>query len=167
MGESGTLHILKHAILLEKRGKAFYENAAKQTASAEVRDFFNLMAFEEDKHLSILHEQFKAFQDKGSFAAGQFSAEETSRVATEVMNFNIKEHISAAGYEAAAIEAAIAMESRSVKIYLDRSVTAADPEEKALYKWLADWEQKHLNMLEEIDRELLEKVWYDNHFWPF
>jgi len=125
------------------------------------------MAAEEDQHLSILMEQYRAYQEKGSFAAGQFPKGETSRVASQVMNLNIKEHISAAGYEAAAIEAAIAMEKKSVQVYRDRSVTAADYEEKSLYKWLANWEQKHLDMLEEIDRNLLEKVWFDNHFWPF
>ena len=79
----------------------------------------------------------------------------------------LKEEISAADYEAAAISAAIAMEKNAIRLYSDRASDAADPNEKALYKWLAEWERQHLNFLAEIDKELTEKIWYDNNFWPF
>jgi rubrerythrin len=167
MGESETLHILKHAILLEKRGKLFYKSVAKQSENDDVREFFEMMSAEEDKHLNILMEQYKYYREKGHFARGQFVASETSKVAPVIMSLDIQGKISAAGYEAAAIEAAIAMEKRAVKLYSESAVTSSDPEEKELYRWLAKWEQSHLDMLTSIDRELLEKVWFDNSFWPF
>ena len=42
-----------------------------------------------------------------------------------------------------------------------------DPNEKALYKWLAEWEEQHLYFLSEIDKELREQIWNDSNFWPF
>jgi rubrerythrin len=75
--------------------------------------------------------------------------------------------LSAADYEAAAISAAMSMEEKAIKLYSDRSAEAADPNEKALYQWLADWEKQHLHFLSAIDKELTEQIWHDNNFWPF
>ena len=59
------------------------------------------------------------------------------------------------------------MEERAIKLYAERAEVASDSGEKALYRWLAEWERKHLNYLLNIDKELTEKVWFDNNFWPF
>jgi rubrerythrin len=61
----------------------------------------------------------------------------------------------------------MAMEKNAIQLYSDRASDAPDPNEKALYKWLAEWELQHLNFLAEIDKELTEQVWHDNNFWPF
>ncbi|MBE0679428.1 MAG: rubrerythrin, partial [Bacteroidales bacterium] len=45
--------------------------------------------------------------------------------------------------------------------------SAADPNEKELYRMLAEWERGHHKWLMRIDKELREQVWYDNNFWPF
>jgi rubrerythrin len=42
-----------------------------------------------------------------------------------------------------------------------------DPNEKKLFNWLADWEKGHLKILNDLDNDLKEKIWYDNQFWPF
>jgi rubrerythrin len=58
------------------------------------------------------------------------------------------------------------MEQRAIDIYGSRAESAEDPQEKALYRWLADWERSHLKLLSDLDRELTESIWYDNNFWP-
>ena len=83
------------------------------------------------------------------------------------MNQKIKEKISAAGFEAAAISAAISMEKQAVKLYTESAQTTSDPEAKALYEWLSRWEREHLSLLLDIDKSLREKIWFDNQFWPF
>jgi rubrerythrin len=92
---------------------------------------------------------------------------EKSQLASTVLNRGIREKISAAGFEASAISAAIAMEQQAIKVYSEQAENASDPEEKKLYAWLTDWERQHLNRLMDIDRALLDSVWEDNHFWPF
>jgi rubrerythrin len=167
MSESKSMDVLKQAMLLERRGRAFYQNVADQSPNEAVKSFFGLMAEEEQKHIGVLAEQFKAYKEKGSFEPGTFDTKETSKVASLVLDTAIKDAISAAGFEAAAIGAAIAMEERAVKVYGDGAESATDPEEKSLYQWLSSWEQEHLKMLMDIDKALVEKVWYDNQFWPF
>ena len=50
MSQENTLDIIKGAILLERKGKTFYETTARNTASEAVREIFETMAAEEEKH---------------------------------------------------------------------------------------------------------------------
>ena len=167
MDEDRTLAILKNAILLEKRGKSFYATVADQTDKDAVRQFFKQMATEEDSHIRILSEQFKSYNDTKSFKSSAFETEHSANFATEIINAAFKEQVAAADFEAAAIAAAMAMEKNAITLYSQRAEEAQDENEKALYRWLADWEKSHLEFLATIDRELTEKVWNDNNFWPF
>ncbi|MBW1607882.1 MAG: ferritin family protein [Deltaproteobacteria bacterium] len=167
MKQNTSLEILKQAILLERRGKAFYRKVAEKTESKGVRDVFETMAAEEQNHIDLLSEQFKAYGKEKKFIPGNYKESDSSRVASNVLTREIKEKISAAGFEAAAISAAISMEEHAVKLYSESAETTSDPEAKALYEWLARWEREHLGLLLDIDKALREKIWFDNQFWPF
>jgi len=167
MEENTTLDILKQAILLERRGKAFYENIAEKAENKAVQDVFDMLAKEEQKHVQTLSEQFKAYRKDKKFISGDLYKKDTGSVASKVLTREIKEKISAAGFEAAAISAGIAMEERAIQLYSKSAQTASDLEAKALYEWLATWERDHLNMLMDIDKALKEKIWFNNKFWPF
>jgi rubrerythrin len=167
MEEKSALDILKQAILLERRGKAFYENIAEKAENKAVQDVFDMLAKEEQKHIQALSEQFKAYRKEKKFILVGLHEQDSPSVASEVLTKEIKEKISAAGFEAAAISAGIAMEERAIQLYAKSAQSASDSEAKALYEWLATWEREHLNMLMDIDKSLLEKIWFDNKFWPF
>jgi rubrerythrin len=167
MSEDKSLNILKQAILLEKRGRSFYRTAAGQADSPAIKTFFNTMAEEEVRHIQILSDQFKAYQQSGKFMTSDTGETGMQGVADGVLTSELRGRISAADFEAAAISAAMAMEERAVKLYASRAKSADDPEEKALYRWLADWETTHLEVLSELDRTLTEQIWNDNSFWPF
>ena len=165
MTENSALDILKSAILLEKRGKAFYRMAASQSTHAEVKAFFETMAQEEVQHVRILSDQYKAFKKTGAFSAPDTSV--TGAITSKVLTAEVKTRIAAADFEAAAISAAMLMEERAIALYAGRAGEAQDVKEKKLYQWLADWEKEHLAFLAAIDSELKERIWNDNGFWPF
>ncbi len=167
MTEDKTTRILKNAILLEKKGQIFYKKVAQQTSRNGVKRFFEMLADEEEKHIQTLSEQFKNYQIQKKFDPDLFGNDHPSDIATAVLSQEIKAEISAADYEAAAISAAMAMERSAIKLYSDRAADATDSTEKKLYQWLADWENRHLSFLADIDRELTENIWYDQSFWPF
>lgn len=167
MEENSTLDILKQAIVLEQRGRAFYRNVAERAENKAVQEVFDMLAKEEQKHIQTLSEQFKAYRKDKRFTPVGLNEQDSKSAASEVLTREIKEKISAAGFEAAAISAGIAMEERAVKLYSESAQNASDPEARALYEWLAAWEREHLNMLMDIDKSLLEKIWFDNKFWPF
>ena len=165
--EDKTTEILKCAILMEKRGQAFYKKVAQQASGEVVKRFFEMMADEESNHIKILSDQFKAYQDKKQFSINDMADHCESDVVSNILSKQIKAEISAADYEAAAISAAMSMEENAIKLYSERAVSATDPNEKALYDWLATWETQHLSFLADIDRDLTEDIWYDHNFWPF
>jgi len=167
MTQTNTLEILKQAIVLEKRGHAFYHKVGQQAEDEAVKSFFDSMAQEELGHIKVLTAQFKTYNENGLFEPDSFVENGGSTLPASILDIGIKEKISAAGFEAAAISAAIAMEQRSIEVYSQQSERATDPEEKRVYMWLATWERVHLKMLMEIDRALLDQVWSDNSFWPF
>jgi len=167
MSEDKTVEILKNAILLEKRGHAFYSQVAYQASGKAVKQFFETMADEEAKHIKVLSDQFKAYQDKNKFDSQDFNEDHVAGVASKVLTRQMRAEIAAADFEAAAISAAMSMEEKAVKLYSERAEETSDSNEKALYGWLANWERQHLKFLSAIDREVKEAIWNDNSFWPF
>ena len=165
MEESKTMEILKTAILLERKGKAFYSNVADKADDPDVKEFFQHMADEEDDHIKFLTEQFAHYTKNKAFKETQVPKEDTTDEA--ILSEQVKKKLDAASFEAAAISAAIDFETRAVKVYSDRAESATDPEEKQFYQFLADWEKGHHKLLHDIDKEVKEKVWFDNNFWPF
>jgi rubrerythrin len=158
--------ILKTAILMERRGKAFYEKVAEQTQSMEVRNIFNIMAEEENSHIEFLSKQFSNYEKNKIFGKNEFHTAD-DQIAKMILSKDIKKQISAAGFEAAAISAAIDMENKAIEVYSSRAKGSDDDSEKELYNFLANWEKGHLKLLMELNKELMEEVWYDNNFWPF
>lgn len=159
--------ILKQAILLEKRGYSFYTNVAHQSIDPEIKKIFQVMADEETLHVKFLSDQFVHFEKTQTFLKVDLPDFASDGIANLVLSDEVKTKISAAGFEAAAIAAAIDMEKRAIEVYSGQAEKAVDPAEKELYGWLANWEKTHLKVLSELDNDLKERVWFDNQFWPF
>ncbi len=166
--ENQVTDILKQAIIMENRGKSLYQMVAAQTPSEEVKNIFQTMAEEEQMHIEFLSKQFAHYQKTKSFDVNQLeAAAEEEAIANAILTEKIKNDISGAGFEAAAISAAIDMENKSIEVYQKRAEESTDPNEKELYQFLANWEKGHHKLLLELNKQLTEKVWYDNNFWPF
>lgn len=160
------LEILKNAILTERQGKAFYEQVAAMTKSDAVRNIFAFMAKEEQLHIEQLSEQYIYFSQFNIFKIKDFHVDEIGFV-EKFLTKGICQQINAASFEAAAISAAIDFESRSIEVYAVSARRAKDAGEKAIYNWLTEWEKGHHRILNQLNEELKEDIWYDNKFWPF
>lgn len=153
---------------MEHRGKSLYATVAGQTRSAEVRKIFQTMADEEQMHIDFLQKQYASYKKSGTFDSNSFESQAADEaIASVILTDKIKKDISGAGFEAAAISAAIDMENKSIEVYAARAQEATDPNEKELYDWLANWEKGHHKLLLDLNKQLTEKVWHDNSFWPF
>jgi rubrerythrin len=162
-----TIDILKEAILLERRGQAFYGMVASQAQDPGVRAFFETMAQEEVRHVEILESQFAAYIRNQQFIPIAADEQANDPIDRRVLSQKVKTRIAAAEFEAAAISAAMLMEESAIALYSQRAENAQDTAEKTLYQWLADWERGHLSFLAQLDKEIKETVWNDNQFWPY
>jgi rubrerythrin len=166
VAETREVEVLKTALLLERQGQAFYGHVAATTGSPAVAAIFRLMASEEARHEEYLARQFAQYAADGTFrdeTPGGIPAD----LAREVLTREVRDQISASGYEAAAISAAIEMENRAVRVYSERGAATTNPGEKKLYDWLAQWERGHLAFLAGLNEELREEIWDESGFWPF
>lgn len=159
------MEILKGAILLEKRGRALYKHFAETSKNNDVTNLFEMMADEEDHHIEILGKHMKAVQETGAMADIALNTK-PAHFAGKIATKNIINDIEAASNEASAISAAISLEKSAVDFYRKGAEKAVDKKEKELYDWLANWEEKHMKFLADIDEELTEQIWTDNNFWP-
>ncbi len=160
--------ILKQAIIMEARGKSLYQKVAEQTENEDVKKIFNIMAEEEQTHIEFLSKQLVSYKNKEKFDKYDIeSKQHDEETVNSILTKEITEKISGAGFEAAAISAAIDMENKSIEVYSEQAKKATDPNAKELFEWLANWEKGHHKLLIELNQQLTEKVWYDNSFWPF
>lgn len=166
MENTNVIDILKEAILLERRGKAFYTQAARNSESKSAKKIFEMMAEEENEHIEFLSKQFKNYVNNHEFLTN-FEHHEEEDNATEILTEQIKKEIDAAGFEASAISAAIDFENRAIEVYSNRAKMATDPKEKEMYQMLAEWESGHHKLLHRLNEDLKEQIWNDNNFWPF
>lgn len=167
MENKQALEILKSAILMEIRGQSFYKNVVEQTKSDDIKNIFNIMADEEKLHEEFLTRHYTNIKKGNLTDVLPFPKESAENIVNLILSPEIKNQISGAGYEAAAISAAIDMENKAVEIYSDFANSSSEPEIKNLFQWLANWERGHVKLLSELDKELREKIWFDNDFWPF
>jgi len=156
---------LKGAMLLEQRGEEFYKAAARSAQSADVSEMFRLLANEEASHRRTLAKVYAELEDRGDFSPPSLEGT-PGDVAANVLTADVLSDISAAGYEAAAIYAALGLEERAIAYYREQEQGATEQKEKELYSWLADWEGKHLNALMAMEEDLRQRIWNDQHFWP-
>ncbi|MGB3975939.1 MAG: ferritin family protein [bacterium] len=157
---------IKKAILLEHKGRAFYNSISKSTHSEAIREIFLSMALEEEEHLRVLSEQLKSLSQTGSFKFMELQKLKDD-FSPNVLTARVKEEISGAGYEAAAITAAMHFEQQAIDYYSSQAKATRDEDEARIFNWLAEWEKTHLDLLVEIDRELQQQIWFDQNFWPY
>ena len=161
------LEILKMAILMEKRGHSFYSTVANNTPDPDIKNIFLVMSDEEMKHIKFLSDQYIHYEKVHEFRKVNLSDLAEEGFAKLILTEDLKQKISSAGFEAAAISAAIDFEKKAIEVYSKQAEITTYTNEKALYQWLADWEKGHLRILSTLDNELKEKIWNDHQFWPF
>lgn len=159
------LEILKTALLLERQGKAFYTQAARNSESKSAKKIFEDMAEEENEHIEFLTKQAQNYVKNHKFMTPDVHPDQDSN--TDILTEQIKKEINAASFEAAAINAAINFENRAIEVYSTRAKEATSAEEKEVYEMLAQWERGHHHLLYRLSEDLKEEIWNDNNFWPF
>jgi len=165
MGNDKRLDILKGALLLEHKGKALYESVTKSAEVEGVREIFNMLVKEEEKHIRILNKQYSSLL-KGEDIDSSTLEREGHTAASDILSSDIAREVFGAGYEAAVVSAALEFEKRAVAYYSENAGEAGSEDEAKLYGWLADWEKTHMMMLARLDDEIKQQIWYDNRFWP-
>ena len=101
----------------QKTIAGYWQKVAEQTSGKAVKAFFEMMADEEVKHVKILADQYKAYQQNQKFNPGDYTEDHSGDITSKVITAELRAEISAVDYEAAAISAAMSMEENAIKLY--------------------------------------------------
>lgn len=83
-------------------------------------------------HIEFLRKQFAHYQKNQTFDKNQLeSAAEEDAISNSILTEKIRQDISGAGFEAAAISAAIDMENKSIEVYEQRARDSNIPMKKS------------------------------------
>lgn len=161
------LKALKSAMEAELIGHQFYKNAAQNTSDEQGKQVFQEMATEEMLHFNYLRRQYQSIFDTGSY---DFSTKLVKEAAKQddnpIFSQKMRKRIKDCHFEISALTIAMKLEMDSVRFYRHCAEQAATEEAKNFYLELAEWEQEHLQSLEQELEMLKEDYWEANHFVP-
>jgi rubrerythrin len=163
---------LKTALMNEVDGREFYQMAALGATSEGVRDMFEHLMAEEERHYQALLEQ------AGRLAAGKplrirrTAADRKALDAFHGLVYTPEVFADArkAEGELAALSIGMTLEKRAIQQFAalgKKAAAAGDEAAASVFAALAAWEEEHLALLSNQYGAFREAYWEEAHFWPF
>jgi rubrerythrin len=159
---------LKTAMEAELTGHQFYKAAAKSTKDLKGREAFMKMAEEEMGHFNELRKQYKSVLGTGEYDfIKKLSRGRAKRSSGPIFSKDIKKRIRNSHFEVSALNIGMKLELDAMNFYRNCAKKATNPDAKAFYNDLAEWEQGHYHAFKNQLDMLKEEYFTANHFVPF
>lgn len=146
MEDKTVLEALKLAAHKEQDARKFYLESAERVKDACGREMFLSLADEEQHHLTMVQRTYESLVGGGGwveFAEAAAVAEFEPLKARE----NLKREVGEATSEADALLLAIQLENDSYDLYVKQAEQVSDPAGKQMYRYLAQAERRHFDIL--------------------
>jgi Mn-containing catalase len=144
------LQAVKMAIDMEKEGSRQYRRAAAVTDDAKARAVFERLADEEGLHAAMLahgveHAEISAgrFEFPVLDLPPDFFKNDPSPIFTE----DIKDLVMGTNAKYNELDTFILAEKKAINHYVRHAERSANPDFQQFFRFLAAWEQRHLNAL--------------------
>lgn len=138
------MNAIDYALKMELDGKAFYEDESARTGDFRVKQIFNMLARDEQRHYDIINEFKKSvynykstdtFKTTKNIFSDMLNKKQTFKVEIDVFDV---------------YKQAIDMEKKSVELYTNEAIKAKTSDEKTILLKLAEEEKKHQVILENL-----------------
>ena len=139
------MDIFEFAMQKEKYSENYYRELAGKTGNKGLKNILNMLADDEVKHYKIVQQMRKETPEKitdTKVLANTKKVFEKMRESTEKFKFNIS--------ELQLYEKAKNIEQEAKQFYLEKADEVDNPDQKKIFKKLANQEQKHFIILENI-----------------
>jgi len=141
--------ILEMALEREKKGRDFYQKAARTTASEKAKHMFDWLVGVEQTHIQKLSRQIDVLGSTGKFEQMSHPAIERVKSSDLPPAPEIDGPVTADTGELDALSMGMKAEREAADFYAKAANDSVDPEAKALLNHLAEDEREHLAVLEE------------------
>jgi rubrerythrin len=170
MGDSSRqiMDILRKAYQVECDGHTFYSMVADRSERDAVREIFGKLSRDELEHKAYLREIGARYEQEGVSAFTLRKAAPDLRIYSDALfNDRFREQARGAAFEVSALSIGMQLESNAMSTFNNAARTATDAEVRDFYKFLADWEQQHLNSLHSLYEMVRDEIFADSGFSPF
>jgi len=166
--DKALLQGLLEAMRAEHEGDHFYRMAARATENPKGREVLSQLALEEREHASFLKAQYDSILETGKVDGKRKLGEKTRLTGSNpIFSKDIRDRLKGAHSEMTNLSIGIQLEMGAMKHYEKLANQAEDPEVKAFFSELREWEAGHYKALLEQHDMLQEEYWADNGFAPF
>lgn len=161
---------LKAALLNEVEGREFYRMAAGNATRDGVRQLFEFLMTEEERHYETIVEQAARMAEGKPPRLSRDAAGKRAirKYRSPLFPPDFVARGRHADGEVAALSIGMTLEKRAIQQFsaLRRKVKG-DPAAERLFDGLIAWEREHLEILTRQYEQLREMYWEQARFWPF
>ena len=141
---------LETGMKTETDGMQMYQRAADKTKNKLGKALFESMVMEEQKHLNAL----RAHAGKSVWVRPKTVFRQTIKTVFREAAKDITERVKADPDDVEAIKIALEFERKGYKMYKEDAAQTDDPQGKELFEWLANEENEHFKMLQDLHEYL-------------
>ena len=160
----------RKALMNEVDGREFYRMAAKNAGSDGVRQMFEFLTGEEERHHETILAQIARMAEGKAprMVRGAASRKGIGAFRSPLFTPDLVARGRNVEGEAAALSVGMTLEKRAIAQFaaLRRKVTEDEAAAK-LFDDLIAWERDHLDVLARQYAQLREMYWEEARFWPF
>ena len=148
---------LRDAIQFETDGREFFLEAARKTVDYFGRIIFNSLADEELGHIERIRAIDRSLRDTGQWPRSNTPTPEEGKNVFQEALMQMDETVRDRTDDLQAVKVALELERKGYHFYSGLAAKAIEPREKEFYGRLAAEEQRHLQILEDTWRALIER----------
>jgi rubrerythrin len=168
--ESAVMKGLRQALRNEIDGAEFYRMAAGSARRDAVRQMYQFLMEEEERHRAAIVDQMqRTAEGKGmKFGRAASAKKSLAKFKSPLLTDDfVKEGRQVEG-EVAALSIGMTLEKRAIAQFIAlRKTAAGDTRAEKVFSDLIAWEQDHLDVLTRHYDQLREMFWEEARFWPF
>lgn len=153
--------ILKTAIQVEENGYNTFQKFASETKDESGKRMFQRLAKDEIEHRQILEKQLKTLSEGGSWQSIQIPPSKVEKLIPAIRD-KAKRTTGESGLgELDALNTALDLERKAAEFFREKASQVGNPEAKALFLRLAEWEDAHFELIQsELDNIKNTGLWF-------
>ncbi len=152
----GRKKALRDAMKFEMDGREFFIGAAERTSDYFGKIIFNSLADEELKHIETIKVIDRSLREKGRWPFPEDHEKNERENIFEIARMEMDEIVKDRTDDLQAVKIAMDFEQKGFRFYSGLAREATDRREQEFYQRLASEEQRHLQILEDTWRTLVE-----------
>jgi rubrerythrin len=160
--------ILKKAYQIEVDGYTFYSMAANRASKPAVQELFDKLARDEVQHKAYLQSVIGSYEEKGIAAFSvNLRDPDLKAFSTTIFTEEFKRQAHGADFELGVLSIGMTLETNAIKYFTGAADNTDEREVREFYRFLAEWEQQHLEALQALYHGVRQDFWHDGGFSPF